>query len=103
MATKHSFNFDGGLTLSKMGASWFISYTYYLTIDKYHKNWALCETVDMRKSFFYSSQKYHSFWLTKILQMNPKKLNSNLLILKGEKVINMTKKIIAKNKSSSSL
>ena len=96
MKKKHSFNFDGGNILARMGASWFVSYTYYLIIDINHMNWRFCDTVKMRHCFFSSSYKYHNCWLNKILQMNPKKLTSNLLCLKGEEVINMANKIIQK-------
>lgn len=96
MRQKHSFNFNGGNTLSKIGASWFVSYSYYLLVDMHHLNWNYCNTVKMRKSFFSSSHKYHSYWLKQVLQMNPAKLTSNLLCLKGEEVINMANKIIQK-------
>ncbi len=99
MGQKHSFNFDGGNILARIGASWFVSYTYYLAVDMNHINWSFCDTVKMRHSFFSSSYKYHNYWLNKVLQMNPKKLRSNLLCLQGEEVINMAKKIIQKTNS----
>lgn len=51
MGKGHFFNFIGGDILSKMGASWFVSYSYYLHVDKKHENWNKCETVAMRQSF----------------------------------------------------
>lgn len=99
MKKKHGFNFNGGSILSRMGASWFVSYTYYLLIDITHKNWLLCDTVKMRLSFYSSSYKYHNLWLNEVLQMNPKKLRSNLLYLQGEQVIKMAKKILEKKNS----
>ena len=36
---KHDYNFDGGQYLTKIAASWFVSYMYHLKIDKKHINW----------------------------------------------------------------
>jgi hypothetical protein len=32
----HDFNFEGGHYLTRMGATWFVSYSYYCDIDKSH-------------------------------------------------------------------
>ena len=40
----HNFSFEGGEYLRKIGASWFVSYCYYLNIDQSHKNWASVST-----------------------------------------------------------
>lgn len=96
MNKKHAFNLDGGYTLSKMGASWFVSYSYYLLVDNSHKNWSNCETIKMRQSFFRNSTRYHDAWLNNVLKMNPRRLDSNLLHLNGNDVIKMAQAIISK-------
>lgn len=94
MDKKHGFNFKGGLELSKMGATWFTSYMYYLNIDKNHRNWTNCSTIEMRTSFFYGSRKYHKFWLENIVNMDSGRLSSNKLDLNGQDVIRMAKQIL---------
>lgn len=44
----HNFAFEGGEILTGMGASWFVSYAYYKTVDPSHKNWAKVPTTQTR-------------------------------------------------------
>jgi uncharacterized protein YutD len=71
----HCFNFKGGDKLSKMGASWFVSYSYYLYINKSHINWQNVSTCQLRIKVFNKTKNYHQYWLRKILEMNDNRLN----------------------------
>ena len=53
---------NGGRLLTTLGATWFVSYLYYLKIDSTHLNW---KKFEERKSNFYKSHKYHKEWLKK--------------------------------------
>ena len=46
----HNFSFAGGDILSKMGATWFVSYAYYDRVDKNHRNWDRVSTAASRTS-----------------------------------------------------
>jgi len=47
---RHTFNFDGGGYLTTMGASWFISCSFYCYKDKTHINWQKVSTYRSRIS-----------------------------------------------------
>ncbi|MCQ2602018.1 MAG: hypothetical protein MJ184_11725 [Treponema sp.] len=90
----HSFNFDGGEFLSKMGASWFASYAYFLYKDPYHSNWKRVKTFSSRKSVFNNSKKYHSSWLVEILHMDSMKLITNEINLTSIQVKYMAVRVL---------
>ena len=90
----HSFNFAGGDLLSKIGASWFISYSYYLHIDNSHLNWQNCKTTHYRTNIFNKTKKYHNLWLQEVVKMNELNLSTNNLGLNGTLVIKLAKSII---------
>ena len=92
--SRHNFNFDGGEYLTKMGASWFISYSYWLYIDKTKTNWEKVLTYSSRISVFNRSKKHHNFWLKQILLMNDKNLNKNSIELNAIEVKEMAKTIL---------
>ena len=75
----HNFSFAGGDILSKMGATWFVSYTYYDRVDKNHRNWDRVSTAASRTSRYIAGIPYHKEWLQEVLVMNDKKLNTNKL------------------------
>lgn len=77
----HDFNFEGGHLLSKIGASWFVSYSYYLTIDKSHINWSLVKTASLRKSKYNQSKEFHKIWLEQISMMSDTNLAKNTIKL----------------------
>lgn len=93
--SSHSFKFNGGEILSKMGASWFVSYAYFEKIDKTHKNWNKIPTVQTRISKYNNSRNYHKDWLKEILFMNLANLNKNTIALKAEDIIAMAKRLLA--------
>jgi hypothetical protein len=90
----HSFNFDGGEELSRIGASWFVSYLYHKVINQSHTNWDKVKTHKARISKFDSSTKYHRFWLEKIMDMNDKNLNKNTILLSLDNIKNMASEIL---------
>ncbi len=94
---RHNFNFEGGDLLHSMGASWFVSYSYYLYVNKEHTNW---QDVGHRSrvSVFSNSGKYHRFFLMKISEMNEKNLDKNMLGLKGLKIKQMANELLMHNK-----
>lgn len=93
--TCHPFNFKGGDILSKMGATWFVSYAYYLYIDKSHINW---KKYSNRIVIFISSKSYHQFWLTQVLHMNNRKLNTNKMGLDAILTKQMATKLLNSKK-----
>ncbi|MBR1640236.1 MAG: hypothetical protein IJ688_12695 [Treponema sp.] len=76
---KHGFNFNGGDLFSKMGATWFISYSYYEKIDNTHLNWRCVSTWEKRKSTYNRTREYHEYWIKEVLNMDNIKLQTNKL------------------------
>lgn len=74
--TTHSFNFEGGEELSKIGATWFVSYAYW-HYDTSHTNWTKVKTCPSRISTYNKTKQYHIFWLKQVLDMNPNQLIRN--------------------------
>ena len=91
----HTFNFDGGRELMRMGASWFISYSFYCYKDKSHMNWQKVPTYRFRISVFNRTERYHRFWYGKIFEMDDRKLETNKIDLNAIEIKSMTKKILA--------
>jgi len=89
----HAFNFNGGVELSRMAASWFVSYSYYLYKDKSHKNWQNV-SYQSRISVFNRTKNYHQFWLRKILEMDDNKLNTNKIGLDAAETKRLAKKLL---------
>jgi hypothetical protein len=92
--TGHEFIFDGGEYLTKIGASWFVSYLYYCNIDKSHMNWERIKTVKYRISIFNKTKKYHKDWLQQILPMNEHKLETNKIGLDALTIKRMAEELI---------
>ena len=67
----HNFSFAGGDILSKMGATWFVSYAYYDRVDKNHRNWDRVSTAASRTSRYIAGIPYHKEWLQEVLVMKP--------------------------------
>lgn len=94
MNTGHSFNFNGGDVLSKMGATWFVSYTYFHYIDKNHRNWEKISTAEYRKGIWGSSQNYHKEWLEQIVYMSDKRLNKNQIGVDSKTTKSMARQLL---------
>lgn len=93
MAT-HSFSFEGGEILSKMGATWFVSYAYYEKIDSLHKNWGVVSTASSRIFRYNQGRCYHKAWLEEVTKMNPKNLNTNTIGLAAVTVKEMAQELL---------
>jgi hypothetical protein len=91
---RHTFNFDGGDDLTTMGASWFVSYLYYLYIDNSHINWNNISTVDLRMNTFNKTGKYYKYWLQQILIMRDCNLNKNKIGLNAMNIKRMAKELL---------
>lgn len=91
---KHNYNFNGGDLLSKIGASWLISYLYHSKIDKKHLNWERISKPSQRVKMCGKSVRYHKYWIEKIIKMNANNLSRNRIGLTGAKVIDMAKELL---------
>ena len=91
---EYAFNFEGGEELRKMGATWFVSYSFYLYKDKSHMNWKNISTYKFRINVFNRTKNYHGFWLQQVLNMNDKKLNTNKIGLKAQKTQEMARVLL---------
>ena len=92
------FTFENGDILTTMGATWFVSYAYYLYVDGQHINWQHVSTCQNRIRTFNWSKKHHHFFLTEIAKMNENNLNKNTLDLNGVRVKQMAKELLTKIK-----
>ena len=90
----HGFNFEGGEILSKIGATWFVSYAYYEKIDKYHRNWSSVHTASTRLSKYNKGRVHHKAWLNEVLVMNPANLNKNTIEIEAHQTKAMAKEIL---------
>ena len=91
----HDFSFDGGDILSKMGASWFVSYSYYKYIDNNHTNWSRVSTSQSRISKFNTSKSYHKYWLNQVITMNPANLSKNTIGISAIQTKSMARELLA--------
>ena len=94
--SSHAFNFDGGEYLTAIGATWFVSYSYYNYVDSSHENWKRVSTFKNRQATYRNTKQYHIFWLQKVLEMNPDQLNKNTINLSADTIKQMAKEILAK-------
>jgi len=90
----HNFNFDGGEYLAKIGASWFVSYSFHELLDKKHINWKRVLTYSLRINTYNKTKNYHNFWLEQVLEMNEKKLNTNKIRLNAKETKNLAKLLL---------
>ena len=94
--SSHAFSFKGGDILADIGATWFVSYSYYKNISPCHRNWDLVKTSNMRISKYNNSKEYHILWLKEILNMNDNKLGTNTIDLTATEVKQMANEILIK-------
>jgi len=93
---RHTFNFEGGDELTTMGASWFVSYSFYYYKDKSHKNWQNITTYPSRINVFNRTKNLHEVWFERILEMNNSNLDKNEIGLSADKVKEMAKILLQK-------
>ena len=91
---KSYFNVSGGEYLTQIGASWFVSYLYFLKIDKVHLNWNKVSTVILRTKRFNKHSRFHKEWIQLIVNMEPKRLARNKIGLSGNDVVAMAKVLL---------
>lgn len=94
MAKCHPFNFDGGVELSHMGATWFVSFAYYTYVDTTHKTWERVKTSVSRRSIFNRTREYHKYWLNQVFGMENSRLNTNNLGINGLETKRMAREIL---------
>lgn len=92
----HDFNFEGGEILSKVGASWLVSYAYYEFVDSSHRNWGRLseKSVSSRKSRYLGSRKYHVSWLQRVTSMNDALLATNHIGLSPAETKRMAREVL---------
>ena len=81
--------------LRKIGASWFVSYSYYDKIDKTHTNWQGVSTIRMRTSMYELTKSRHKEWLREIVLMGDANLSTNTIGLSGVKIKAMVNELLA--------
>ena len=91
---RHTFNFEGGEQLTTIGATFFVSYLYWLHVDPTHRNWEAIETKASRISTITRSEQYHCAWLEHVSQMSDANLSKNTLGLDGAKVKAMARTVL---------
>lgn len=95
MKQNHIFSFPGGEQLAKIAAWWFVSYSYYLHIDKTHFQWNKVKTVSTRRSVYEKTKEYHVYWLTEVLDMNNLDVHGNKGGLTSAEIKSMAEKILS--------
>ena len=95
MKANHIFSFYGGELLAKMGAWWFVSYSYYLYVDRTHRNWETVKTASSRRSVYNRSEEYHVYWLTEVLDMQNLDVHGNTGRLTSGEIKRMAQKILS--------
>lgn len=83
--------------LKRMGASWFVSYSYYKKIDPSHRNWEKNDTNDtIRIPAYNRTVLNHKNFLLEILKKSDDMLSRNTLGLDGKVIKIMAHKILEK-------
>jgi hypothetical protein len=95
MMAGNAFNFEGGEQLARMGASWFVSYSYYRYRNNAHMNWRNVSTHDYRIRMFNRTGGFHQCWLKRALEMNDNRLETNTIGLSGPDIKRMAKELLA--------
>ena len=75
-AKKHDYNFNGGKSLRRIGASYYVCYLYGINIDPNEIRWQQVRTKDSRNKLIAKHTKLCSLWLEKISKMEKVGTNS---------------------------
>lgn len=99
MATNHGFNCEAGDILSKISASFLVSYLYCKKIDETHDAWKKYELTDKsfssRISKINNNEEHQKAWLEHIaLKCSEARLNRNTIGLTGAQVKEMAKELL---------
>ena len=95
MNKNHIFSFAGGEELAKMGAWWFVSYSYYLYVDRSHLDWRSVGTENTRRTVYNRTRKYHAYWLCEVEDMERLDVHGNSAGLPSEKIKSMASKVLS--------
>lgn len=92
----HDFNFEGGEILSKVGASWLVSYAYCEFVDSSHRNWSRLseKSVSSRKTRYLESRKFHVSWLQRVTSMNDALIATNHIGLSPAEIKRMASEVL---------
>lgn len=83
--------------LKRMGASWFVSYSYYKKIDPSHRNWEKNDTNDtIRIPTYNRTLLNHKDFLLEILKKSDEMLSRNSLGLDGNDIKIMAQELLDK-------
>jgi len=87
------FDCNGGDILAEIGASYLISYLYYININPEHLNYKKRSTQMISKII--KNQQYVRDWVNYVSELDQIKnrLASNTIGLMGYEVVDMTKKL----------
>ena len=99
MAVSHGFSFSGGEELSKMGATWFITYAYAEQIDLTEVRWQKSKTYASRASMYNRTRQYHHDWYVEITKMSDKKLETNQIGVCAAEAKSMAQKLICSQRA----
>ena len=94
--TGHSFNFNGGEKLNRMGATWFVSYYYYSEKDSSHINWKNVKTANNRIGVFRITKCHHRYWLERVLEMRDDYLKRSTIGVTPEQTKRMARELLGK-------
>ncbi len=95
MKGNHVFSFSGGDMLAKMGAWWFVSYSYYLHVDRTHLCWRRVQTEATRRAVYNKSREYHTYWLREVLYMERLDVHGNTGNLSSEEIKRMAERVLS--------
>lgn len=92
----HDFSFEGGQFLSRIGAWWFVSYSYHNFIDENHLAWRNVKTAEYRKKIYDKTRQYHEYWLTEVQFMERLDVHGNSGDLSSERIKEMAQEVLDK-------
>ena len=95
MGNSHNFSFVGGDLLARMGAWWFVSYSYYIYVDRTHMAWSKVNTDASRRYVYNNSKEYHVYWLREVLFMEKLDAHGNSGNLSSVQIKEMAEKILS--------
>ena len=91
---QHSFSFEYGDILSKIGATWYTSYSYCKHCDPCHESFKKVKTWQSRASQYKSNIKLEKYFIMQIATMSAEKLSTNTLGLNGIEVLRMAREVL---------
>ena len=75
-AKKHDYNFNGGNSLRRIGASYYVCYLYGINLDPNEIRWQQVKTKDLRNKIIINNAKLCIHWLEEIFKMEKVGTNS---------------------------